>query len=203
MKEHWINPVAWSPRLVDQLIGKGWKTFQLDLEGGFLPEDTIAWAIDYVHARGAGLIVRVPADDLSLLRKLAKYGVRRFLAPGFASVRELQAYASAAREFSDAVGIVAMIESRALMDEIGSIARIEGVSGIHFGLVDLCKEMGVALWRDLDSLPDAVTEHAGKAAAQGLTVGTYMLPQWRGTHWPRHFDVLSYVLSEFAEPDRT
>jgi 2-keto-3-deoxy-L-rhamnonate aldolase RhmA len=201
MKEHWINPVAWSPRLVDQLIGKGWRTFQLDLEGGFVPEDTIAWVIDHVRAKGAGLIVRVPTDDLPLLRKLAKYGVSRFLAPGFESVSALQEYARSARDFSHAVGIVAMIESRALMDEIGDIARVEGVTGIHFGLVDLCKEMGIAHWRDVSSLPGAVTEHARKAAEHGLTVGTYMLPQWRGTNWPQHFDVLSYVLSEFAESD--
>ncbi|WP_162487150.1 MULTISPECIES: aldolase/citrate lyase family protein [unclassified Variovorax] len=182
-------------------MAKGWRTFQLDLEGGLHSAETIAWAIDHLRACAGELVVRVPADDLPLLRKLARLGCRRFMVPGFSSIGELQAVVRSVRECSDEARIVAMVETAALMDAIATIARIEGVSGVHFGLVDLCRDMGVDDWRDVDQLPREVIAHAGEARTRGLAVGTYMLPPWRDTHWPRHFDVHSYVLSEFALPE--
>ncbi|OUM02616.1 aldolase/citrate lyase family protein [Variovorax sp. JS1663] len=200
MPEQWINPVAWAPKLIDQLMGRGWKTFQLDLEGGLLSDDTIGWAIGFVQARGAELVARVPADQLPLMRQLARHGVGRFLVPGCADAVEVEALARGLRAQAPSARIVAMIESLSLMREVPQIARVEGVGGVHFGLVDLCREMGIARWRDADQLPREVLDRAGEARALGLTAGSYMLPAWRGTPWPAHFDVLSHLLAEFAVP---
>ena len=121
--------------------------------------------------------------------------------PGFDSVDDLAHFSKVARAAAAEVQIIPMIESRASIASIEAIAQVAGVSGVHFGLYDLCKERGIANWRDVSALPSELLDHAQALTSRGLTAGTYMLPQWRGTHWPRHFDVLSYTLPEFAEPE--
>lgn len=198
MQEHWINPVAWSPKLVDHLVAMGWRAFQLDLEGGFFSEDSIAWIIDSVRAKSLELVVRVPADQAALARKLCKLGARRFLVPGVQSTDQLARYVDGLREADDSARVLPMVESLAWLERLPELA-IEGVTGVHFGLVDLCRDLKIAAWRDVRQLPASVLDRAQSAAAHGLTVGSYMLPQWREADWPRHFDVLSYALPEFAE----
>lgn len=203
MEERWINPIAWDLNLVERLRLAGWRNFQVDCEGGAMDERYI-FAMAQLGRLGAiDPVFRIPANGRYLFDKAIKFGARRLMLSG-GYTREgledmLRALGTRAHAGADAAAACyVMIESAAELAAIDQIASMENVTGIHFGLFDLSRDLGIADWRDVSVWERHLSEAMDRVRAMDKTCGSYCLPSWRASGYVRRLNVQSYAADEFC-----
>jgi 2-keto-3-deoxy-L-rhamnonate aldolase RhmA len=179
----------------------GWSGFHyivIDAEHAPFTLESMRSCVDALAASPAAAVVRIAANDPTLIKQALDLGVDGVQVP---SVRDADGAAAAvsASRYSPAgtrgvglghasrygsnieeylsqantkVAVLAMIEDRAGVENAASIAAVEGLDGVVIGPFDLSADLGVMGQIDHPSVQAAFDHVIASCLAAGVKVGT-------------------------------
>lgn len=165
--------------LVAETLGRdGFPAVTLDSQHGLWDLNSLLGAIAAVRQGGAAPVVRVPVGDFAMVSRALDFGAEGIIAPMINDARDARAFAAAAkypptgerswgphrattlaeladqsvylREANDHVLTLAMIETRAALDNLDAIVETPGIDGLFLGPSDL--SIALSEGRSLDPL---------------------------------------------------
>lgn len=154
-----------SPLVAEVLAREGFPAVNIDQQHGLFDLEATVQAIGSVRAAGAAAVVRIPLNDFALVSRVLDSGAEGTIAPMINSVADARAYVAAAKfppvgerswgplralmlqnfgdpkaylkSANDDTLTMAMIETRAALDNVDAIAAVEGVDMLFVGPSDL------------------------------------------------------------------
>lgn len=158
-----------SPVATEILAGSGYDWLLLDLEHTCTDLSNVVQHLRAAKGGTAELIVRVPANDPILFKRLLDAGVRSFMVPMVQSAEEARQAVAATRypphgmrgvagnsrasnynripsyfeRAHEEQCIVVQLESPQAVDAIAEIGAVEGIDGLFIGPNDLAASMGL------------------------------------------------------------
>jgi len=190
--------------IVAETIGRdGFGAVTLDAQHGLWDIGAIVTGVAAVRQAGSAPVVRVPVGDFALVSRALDFGAEGIIAPMINTATDARAFAAAAkyppigerswgphratnlaglpdqsvylREANDHVIALAMIETRAALENLAAIVATAGIDGVFLGPSDLSIALSDGktldpLSKDVERELDRILAVAGKA---GKITGTY------------------------------
>jgi 4-hydroxy-2-oxoheptanedioate aldolase len=185
------------PGAAEVLAAGGVDYVVIDLQHGFASEGDLAGLFAAIEARGSAPVVRVRVNDPTEIGRALDLGAQGVIVPNVDSVREAARAVAAAlypprgmRGFGpsraaltlgadvlEEVAVVVQIESRAALEQVESIASVDGVAALYVGPWDLSVSLGLPVPPDPDSsvLAGAIARVRAAADASGLPAGVHTI----------------------------
>jgi 4-hydroxy-2-oxoheptanedioate aldolase len=177
----------------------GWDSVTLDAQHGLYDERALFECLHALSAATPRRFVRVAANDPALIGKALDAGANGVIAPMINSADDARRLSEAcfyppagtrsfgpslaslragARPYMQAaqeIEVLAMIETRAALDQVAEIAAVPGITGLFVGPNDLALSLGFPAGSDREepALLNAFRVIIGAAAAAGKTSGIY------------------------------
>jgi 4-hydroxy-2-oxoheptanedioate aldolase len=192
-----------APIVAEMIARDGFSTVTLDTQHGLWDFASMREAIVAIRDGGAAPMVRVALNDFGTVSRLLDVGCEGIIAPFINTAADARAFAAVAKypplgersfgpmramaltgianprdyvaQANDNVVVLAMIETRAAVDNIEAIAATPGIDGLFLGPVDMALTLsgGKALDADAPEV-DRVLERIIKATKDtGKIAGTY------------------------------
>jgi 4-hydroxy-2-oxoheptanedioate aldolase len=178
--------------IVAEIVGRdGFPAVTLDGQHGLWDLNAILMAIAAVRQGGAAPVVRVPVGDFATVSRVLDFGAEGIIAPMINTPADARALAAAAkyppigerswgphrattlagladqtvylREANDHVVTLAMIETRAALQNLDAIAETPGVDGLFLGPSDL--SINLSDGKNLDPLSKEVERELDRILA--------------------------------------
>jgi 4-hydroxy-2-oxoheptanedioate aldolase len=191
-----------APWLVEVLGATGYDFVTIDLEHEAISDGAVVNLIRAADVAGISSIVRMPANERVL--PFLSAGVTGVQVPDLRGkahaehVVELTRYAplgrrtyyTQTRDANYGVGIdestwteranndlivIAMVEDAHLLDELDEILAVEGIDGIHIGVLDLAQSLGTPTPERLEQV---ISEIVSRARAAGKYVAVGVVTPW-------------------------
>ena len=192
-----------APIVAEMIARDGFPAVSLDAQHGLWDFATMASAIMAIRAGGAAPVVRVALDDYGTVSRLLDVGCEGVIAPFINDADDARAFAAVAKypplgersfgpmramaltgipnpksyvaQANDNIVALAMIETRAAVDNIEAIAATPGIDGLFLGPVDMSLTLSDGKTLDADAPEvDRVLERIIKATRDaGKIAGTY------------------------------
>lgn len=192
-----------SPIVAEMIARDGFAAVTLDAQHGLWDFATMASTIMAIRAAGAAPMVRVALNDFGTVSRLLDVGCEGVIAPFINTADDARAFAAVAKypplgersfgpmramaltgisnardyvaQANDSIVALAMIETRAAVDNIEAIAATPGIDGLFLGPVDMSLTLSDGKTLDPDAPEvDRVLERIIKATkGTGKIAGTY------------------------------
>jgi len=190
--------------IVAETIGRdGFGAVTLDAQHGLWDIGAIVTGVAAVRQAGSAPVVRVPVGDFAFVSRALDFGAEGIIAPMINTATDARAFAAAAkyppigerswgphratnlaglpdqsvylREANDHVIALAMIETRAALENLAAIVATAGIDGVFLGPSDLSIALSDGktldpLSKDVERELDRILAVAGKA---GKITGAY------------------------------
>ncbi|WP_029043283.1 MULTISPECIES: HpcH/HpaI aldolase family protein [Cupriavidus] len=173
LREGRKQPGLWltleSPHVTEVVAGSGYDWLLLDMEHACVD---VSQVVDHLRAAQGGtaeLVVRIPANEPVVFKRLLDAGIRSFMVPFVQSAEEARQAVAATRypphgirgvsgnmrangfsrikdygqRYAEAQCIVVQIESPAAAAAVREIGAVDGVDGLFVGPNDLAANMGL------------------------------------------------------------
>ena len=194
---------AWSsvghPAVSTILSRSGFDWLVLDAEHGMFSSDSIRACLDAAQPTGIPTLVRVPANDPTILKTILDLGPdgvvipmvntaddaraavaacryppdgRRGFGAGRGAVYGLE-YARYAAIANQAIAVIVQIEHVDAVANVEEIARVPGLTGLFIGPTDLSASMGLLAQPGHPRMREAITAVIQAGAGAGLPVGSF------------------------------
>jgi 2-keto-3-deoxy-L-rhamnonate aldolase RhmA len=179
----------------------GWSGFDyvvIDAEHGPFTVESMRSCVDALASSPAASVVRVAANDPSLLKQALDLGVDGVQVPSISDADAAAAAVRASRYSPEGtrgvglghatrygsnleeylgranatVAVLAMIEDRAGVEHAAEIARVEGLDGVVIGPFDLSADLGLLGQIDHPTVQAALDHVIESCVAAGTKVGT-------------------------------
>jgi len=195
--------LAWlsspDPLAAEALARVGFDAVVVDQQHGAIDDAQALALLQAVTAAGRAAIVRVAWNAPHLVMKALDLGAWGVIAPMLEGVDDVRAFVAACRyppqgvrsfgptrgaalagddyaaRANDEVVPIAMIETRAALEQIDDIVRVPGLGAVFVGPADLSQALGGPPGVDFVTgpVPEALARIAASAAAAGVPAGLY------------------------------
>ncbi len=187
-----------APNIVEIVASCGYPGVSFDLEHGTNTIQSIEHDVRAAEAFGITPIVRVPGPDANLVTKLLDMGIKGIIFPNIDSPETAQTAVATCRyaprgkrgacpnvravgydtvdwntycrTADDETLVMALVESRAGVENIDAILEVPGIDVLFLGPFDLSVSLGVGGQMDHPKVRAALTEVVRKASAKGVAV---------------------------------
>lgn len=188
-----------SPELAEAAVGAGWKTVLIDNEHGVSSLEHTAHLVRAIEAAGGEVVLRIPANDPTYLKKILDMGVRSIMVPMINDAAQARAFVAAcryppqgsrgyaapivrasgygaiedyARHANDELLLIGQIEHVDAARDVEAIAAVDGLDMLFIGPNDLAGSLG-----KLESLEDIEVRELIGDLEQRIIAGD----RWMGT----------------------
>lgn len=190
------------PIVAEVVARAGFSAVAIDMQHGMWDVAAAADAIAAIHHAGAAPMLRVPAGDFAMASRALDFGAQGIIAPMIDSPADARALVAASkypplgqrswgpmratmlmgidqkdylRQANELTITLAMIETRAALDNLDAIAGTEGIDGLFLGPSDLsiALSQGTELTPHSDEVEDGFERMAAAARKAGKIVGAY------------------------------
>jgi 4-hydroxy-2-oxoheptanedioate aldolase len=192
-----------SPTLAEAAVAAGWRHVLIDGEHGPAGFETLIHTMRAVEAAGGEPIVRIPANDPIMLKRILDAGALSVMIPMVETAEEaalaasachypprgMRGYAApiarAARYGRDAdymtasdeeIMVIVQIESRRAAEAAAEIAAVDGVDMLFIGPNDLAGSMGKLERLDDPEVRRVIEETERRIQGTGTWMGSIPLP---------------------------
>jgi 4-hydroxy-2-oxoheptanedioate aldolase len=194
-----------SPMVAELIAREGFVAVTLDQQHGLYDMAATASAIAGVHAAGAAPIVRIPLGDFAVASRVLDFGAEAVIAPMINSESDARMFVAASkyppvgerswgphrattlasiadqriylREANEVVLTLAMIETRAALDNVDAIAETPGIDALFIGPSDLSIALtdGATLDPHSPAVETALEKIEAAARKAGKIAGLYCI----------------------------
>ena len=150
----------------EAMVRAGWDCMTVDMQHGTSDYDGLISMLPIIEAAGLTSLVRVPWNEPSSIMRALDAGVMGVICPMIETVEDAKRFVSAClypplgnRSFgpirarlaygdgyaaaaNEEVVPIAMIETRAAVDDVEAIAKVEGLAALYIGPSDLASALG-------------------------------------------------------------
>lgn len=188
-----------STHVIEMIGVAGFEAVIIDMEHGPFSIDSVVPLILAAQVRGMYPIVRVRANEPSLIGAVLDAGAAGVLVPQVTSAAAAMEVVKAARFaphgargtnpwvraadygagptwFQDAnrdVSVMVMIEGREGLDALGDILAVPGLDGIFLGPVDMAQSLGVGGQPEHPKVIEAIKDTVATASARGIGTAVF------------------------------
>jgi 4-hydroxy-2-oxoheptanedioate aldolase len=192
-----------SPLVAEVIAREGFAAVTIDMQHGLWDIAATVGAIASIQQGGAAPVVRVPLGDFATASRALDFGAEGIISPMINTAADARAFVAAAkypplgerswgphratmlaeladqkvylREGNELTFTLAMIETRAALDNVDAIAATPGIDGLFLGPSDLSIALSQGatldpLSADVDRELERIAQAAGKA---GKILGAY------------------------------
>ena len=192
-----------SPLVAEVIAREGFPAVTVDMQHGLWDIAATVGAIASIQQGGAAPVVRVPLGDFATASRALDFGAEGIISPMINTAADARAFVAAAkfpplgerswgphratmlaeladqkvylREGNELTFTLAMIETRAALDNVDAIAATPGIDGLFLGPSDLSIALSQGatldpLSADVDCELERIAQAAGKA---GKILGAY------------------------------
>jgi 4-hydroxy-2-oxoheptanedioate aldolase len=192
-----------SPLVAEVIAREGFAAVTIDMQHGLWDIAATVGAIASIQQGGAAPVVRVPLGDFATASRALDFGAEGIISPMINTAADARAFVAAAkfpplgerswgphratmlaeladqkvylREANELTFTLAMIETRAALDNVDAIAATPGIDGLFLGPSDLSIALSQGatldpLSADVDRELERIAQAAGKA---GKILGAY------------------------------
>jgi 4-hydroxy-2-oxoheptanedioate aldolase len=192
-----------SPLVAEVIAREGFPAVTVDMQHGLWDIAATVGAIASIQQGGAAPVVRVPLGDFATASRALDFGAEGIISPMINTAADARAFVAAAkfpplgerswgphratmlaeladqkvylREGNELTFTLAMIETRAALDNVDAIAATPGIDGLFLGPSDLSIALSQGatldpLSADVDRELERIAQAAGKA---GKILGAY------------------------------
>jgi 4-hydroxy-2-oxoheptanedioate aldolase len=194
---------AASPLVAETIARAGYEAAILDSQHGLWDMASLIAGIGAVHHAGSAPGVRVPLGDFATVSRTLDCGAEAIIAPMINSAADARAFAAAAkypplgerswgplramalhgrsvstdymREANEGTLTLAMIETRAALENVAAIAETPGIDALFIGPYDLSTALSDGKAQDIDApaVVDAIDVICEAARKAGKIPGIY------------------------------
>jgi len=185
------------PVVAETIARDGFAAVTLDSQHGLWDVNTMPTGVAAVRQGDAAPVVRVPVGDFALVSRALDFGAEGIIAPMINSAADARAFAAAAkyppvgerswgphrattlagladqstylREANDHVIALAMIETRAALDNLEAIVATPGIDGVFLGPSDL--SIALSRGEKLDPVSNEVERELDRMVAAARKAG--------------------------------
>jgi 4-hydroxy-2-oxoheptanedioate aldolase len=194
--------VLGAPIVSETLAREGFSAVAIDMQHGLWDVAAAADAIAAIQHAGAAPLLRVPAGDYAMASRALDFGAQGVIAPMIDSVEDARAFVAATkypplggrswgpmratmlvgidqkdylREANELTVTLAMIESRAALENVDAIAGTAGIDGLFLGPSDLsiALSQGAELAPHAKTVEDGLDRIVAAARKAGKIAGAY------------------------------
>ena len=192
-----------APLLAEMIAREGFSAVTIDMQHGLWDITQVVGAIASIRQGGAAPVVRVPLSDFATASRALDFGAEAIISPMINTPADARAFVAASKyppigerswgphratmlagladqkvylnEGNDLTFTLAMIETRAALDNVADIAAMRGIDGLFLGPSDL--SIALSQGATLDPMSpdvDRELERIAQAARQaGKILGAY------------------------------
>jgi 4-hydroxy-2-oxoheptanedioate aldolase len=194
---YWV--ISDNPPGTERIAAAGYDYVCLDAQHGLLDDAGVLRGIMAAELGGAAAVVRVAANGLTCIGRPLDMGARAVIVPLVETVEQASTAARACRypphggrsfgpsraglrigpaprEAEPHVACIAMIETRAGLDNVGAICATEGIDGVYVGPADLSISLFGSSPQDgwaRPEFPQALAAIRAAAAEAGVACGMH------------------------------
>ena len=169
----------------------------LDLQHGLLAERDLPLLFPAIEAHGAAPVVRLRSNDGVEIGRVLDLGAEGIIVPNVDSAEEarsavlstlypprgtrgfgpVRAALTLGHDALEDIAVIAQVESRAALDCVEELARVEGLAALYVGPWDLSVSLGLPVPPDTegDELAAALSRVRAAADAVGLPAGVHSI----------------------------
>jgi 4-hydroxy-2-oxoheptanedioate aldolase len=194
---YWVT--SDNPPGTERIAAAGYDYVCLDAQHGLLDDAGLLRGVMAAELGGAAAVARVPANDLTCIGRALDMGARAVIVPLVETVEQASSAARACRypphggrsygparsglrigpaprDAEAEIACIAMIETRAGLDNVAAICATEGIDGVYVGPADLSISLFGGSpqegW-ERPEFPQALAAIRAAAAAAGVAVGLH------------------------------
>jgi len=187
------------PGVAEVMADAGFDWLVFDTEHGHFTTTTLRGAMDAVRRTDICPLVRVAANDPTIIKQILELGPEGVVIPMVCSAEQARAAVAACRyppagirgigggrashygtEFerylaqaNDNILVVVQIEHVAAVRNVDEIARVKGIDCLFVGIMDLSASMGIAGQVDHPDVQAAISKVIAAGKNSGISVGMW------------------------------